>query len=122
MLPYTPLHYLLVQGHFTALIMTSGNLSEEPIAIDNADAFARLGDIADYFLVHDRDIYLRSDDSVLRMVDGRQRLIIAPGFCMKPYDEARQESLCPAGHFNHDCRVFDEPAMLPADRARWPGG
>ena len=75
MLPYTPLHYLLVQGHFTALVMTSGNLSEEPIAIDNADAFARLGHIADYFLAHDRDIYLRSDDSVLRIVDGSQRFL-----------------------------------------------
>jgi hydrogenase maturation protein HypF len=73
MLPYTPLHYLLVKDHFTALVMTSGNLSEEPIAIDNTDAFDRLRDIADYFLVHDRDIYLRSDDSVVRIVEGKQR-------------------------------------------------
>ena len=75
MLPYTPLHYLLVKDHFTALVMTSGNLSEEPIAIDNTDAFDRLRDIADYFLVHDRDIYLRSDDSVLRIVDSKQRFL-----------------------------------------------
>ncbi len=75
MLPYTPLHYLLVKDHFTALVMTSGNLSEEPIAIDNTDAFDRLRDIADYFLVHDRDIYLRSDDSVLRIVDNKQRFL-----------------------------------------------
>jgi len=73
MLPYTPLHYLLVTGHFTALVMTSGNLSEEPIAIDNQDAFARLGRIADYFMVHNRDIYLRSDDSVVQSVEGRPR-------------------------------------------------
>lgn len=75
MLPYTPLHYLLIKDHFTALVMTSGNLSEEPIAIDNTDAFDRLRDIADYFLIHDRDIYLRSDDSVLRIVDRKQRFL-----------------------------------------------
>ncbi len=75
MLPYTPLHYLLMKNHFTALVMTSGNLSEDPIAIDNEDAFDRLQDIADYFLVHDRDIYLRSDDSVLRIVDNKQRFL-----------------------------------------------
>jgi len=75
MLPYTPLHYLLVKDHFTALVMTSGNLSEEPIAIDNTDAFDRLRDIADYFLVHDRDIYLRSDDSVIRIVANKQRFL-----------------------------------------------
>ncbi len=75
MLPYTPLHYLLLKDQFTALVMTSGNLSEEPIAIDNTDAFGRLRDIADYFLVHDRDIYLRSDDSVIRIVDNKQRFL-----------------------------------------------
>jgi len=73
MLPYTPLHHLLLRNDFTALVMTSGNLSEEPIAIDNAEAFQRLGDIADYFLIHDRDIYLRSDDSIVRRAAGRTR-------------------------------------------------
>jgi len=75
MLPYTPLHYLLLSMDFTALVMTSGNLSEEPIAIENADAFKRLSDLADVFLVHDRDIYLRSDDSILRRAAGETRLI-----------------------------------------------
>jgi hydrogenase maturation protein HypF len=65
MLPYTPLHHLLLKG-FQALVMTSGNLSEEPIAIDNDEALIRLTGMADYFLVHNRDIYLRSDDSVVR--------------------------------------------------------
>ncbi|MBW2563008.1 MAG: carbamoyltransferase HypF, partial [Deltaproteobacteria bacterium] len=78
MLPYTPLHYLLlspdVTGQdFTALVMTSGNMSEEPIAIDNDDAFKRLSGIADYFLVHNRDIYLRSDDSIIRRSAGAVR-------------------------------------------------
>jgi len=75
MLPYTPLHYLLLQYGFTALVMTSGNLSEEPIAIDNEDAFKRLAGIADYFLIHDRTIYLRSDDSIVRHMAGAERFI-----------------------------------------------
>ena len=68
MLPYTPLHHLLLRGNFTALVMTSGNLRDEPIAIDNAEALRRLGACADYFLMHDRDIYLRNDDSVIKTV------------------------------------------------------
>ncbi len=75
MLPYTPLHYLLLDHDFAALIMTSGNRSEEPIAIDNADAFDRLSDIADYFLIHNRDIYLRSDDSIVKRTAGDARFI-----------------------------------------------
>lgn len=70
MLPYTPLHYLLLNHNFTALVMTSGNLSEEPIAIDNDAAFSCLDKIADYFLIHNRDIYLRSDDSIMRRSGG----------------------------------------------------
>ncbi|MDM8523233.1 carbamoyltransferase HypF [Desulfococcaceae bacterium HSG8] len=72
MLPYTPLHYLLLKylsrsdSQTTALVMTSGNMSDEPIAIENDDAFNRLPEIADYFLIHNRDIYLRSDDSIVR--------------------------------------------------------
>lgn len=73
-LPYTPLHHLLfAQGGFHALVMTSGNLSEEPIAIDNQEAVQRLGKLADYFLLHNRDILLRCDDSVVRSVGGKPR-------------------------------------------------
>jgi len=67
-LPYTPLHHLLfAAGRFQALVMTSGNISEEPIVIDNPEALARLRGIADFFLVHNRDILLRCDDSVVRV-------------------------------------------------------
>ena len=75
MLPYTPLHYLLLAHGFDALVMTSGNLSEEPIAIDNDDAFHRLAAIADYFLIHNRDIYLRSDDTIVRHAAGARRFL-----------------------------------------------
>jgi hydrogenase maturation protein HypF len=73
-LPYTPLHYLLLAaGGFKALVMTSGNLSEEPIAIDNREAIDRLNGLADCFLVHNRDILLRCDDSVVRVAGGVAR-------------------------------------------------
>jgi len=75
MLPYTPLHYLIFQQDFLALVMTSGNMTEEPVVIDNDDAFERLSPIADYLLVHNRDIYLRSDDSIVRIIDGIPRQI-----------------------------------------------
>jgi len=73
-LPYTPLHYLLfARSKLKALVMTSGNLSEEPIAIDNDEARSRLAGIADFFLVHNREILLRCDDSVVRTLGGRVR-------------------------------------------------
>ena len=75
MLPYTPLHHLLLDHGFAALVMTSANLSEEPICIDNQEAFDRLAGIADAFLVHDREIYLRSDDSIVRHSGGSVRQI-----------------------------------------------
>src|SRR5271166_5806377 len=73
-LPYTPLQYLLFAGsHFSALVMTSANLSEEPICIANDEAVRRLHRLADSFLVHNRDILLRCDDSVTRISGGRSR-------------------------------------------------
>jgi hydrogenase maturation protein HypF len=75
MLPYTPLHYLLLEkaaGFPDALVMTSGNLSEEPIATDNEEARTRLATLADAFLMHDRDIHIRCDDSVVRVFPNRQ--------------------------------------------------
>lgn len=83
MLPYTPLHHLLMaeakRHGMDALVMTSGNISDEPICLNNEEAVCRLGGsaprgaIADLMLLHDRDIYLRSDDSVVRVVDGALR-------------------------------------------------
>ncbi|NJD57406.1 MAG: carbamoyltransferase HypF [Nitrospirae bacterium] len=83
MLPYTPLHYLLffsrrisdMKALFPALVMTSGNLSEEPIIGTNADAVEKLAGTVDAFLVHDRDIFMRVDDSVVRTIarPGRHR-------------------------------------------------
>ncbi|HEV2670503.1 MAG TPA: carbamoyltransferase HypF [Gemmatimonadales bacterium] len=70
MLAYTPLHHLLCDLVRRPLVMTSGNQSEEPIAIANDDAQARLSAIADAFLLHDRDIVARYDDSVLRVAGG----------------------------------------------------
>jgi hydrogenase maturation protein HypF len=76
MLPYTPLHHLLFGGaDFDALVMTSGNISEEPIVVDNAQARERIGGVADWFLTHNRDIYMRTDDSVVRTFEGRERVL-----------------------------------------------
>lgn len=75
-LPYTPLHHLLfASGKFDALIMTSANLSEEPIAIDNDEAVRRLQGIPDAYLVHNRDILRRCDDSVVRLASARPQIL-----------------------------------------------
>jgi hydrogenase maturation protein HypF len=75
-LPYAPLqHLLFADPRVSALVMTSANLSEEPIAIDNDEALVRLGKIADAFLMHDREILQRCDDSVMAVVDGAPQLI-----------------------------------------------
>jgi hydrogenase maturation protein HypF len=81
MLPYTPLHYLLFSdspdknSEFQALVMTSGNLSEEPIVVSNAEAMIHLDGIADWFLLHNRDIAMRVDDSVVRTFEGLERVL-----------------------------------------------
>ncbi|MEP7200516.1 MAG: carbamoyltransferase HypF, partial [Chloroflexota bacterium] len=98
MLPYTPLHYLLfeafqrrrtedgrrqteakhqlsVSGHPSALVMTSGNVSDEPIAFRDDDACARLSSLADFFLTHNREIHVRCDDSVVRIVNDQELII-----------------------------------------------
>src|SRR6202034_979897 len=81
MLPYTPLHYLLfsdspeMESEWPALVMTSGNLSEEPIVVSNQEAMLQLGGVAHWFLLHNRDIFTRVDDSVTRTFEGRERVL-----------------------------------------------
>ncbi len=75
MLPYTPLHHLLLENLARPILLTSGNRSDEPQCIDNEEARERLGGIADYFLMHDRDIVNRLDDSVVRVMAEKPRLL-----------------------------------------------
>ncbi len=85
MLPYTPVHHLLLDAELKMLVMTSANFCEEPICIDIDEAEKRLNAIADYFLNHNRDIYLRSDDSVMIHLAGDPRPIRrSRGFAPQP--------------------------------------
>lgn len=107
MLPYTPLHYLLfyypsqnsyvsLQPHFEALVMTSGNISEEPIITKNEEALEKLLNVADAFLLHNRDIFMRVDDSVVRELEGKIYFIRrARGFVPKaiPLEEEMPDVL-----------------------------
>ncbi|MGR9085902.1 MAG: carbamoyltransferase HypF [Gammaproteobacteria bacterium] len=82
MLPYTPLHTLLLQDLDSPIVLTSGNISDEPQCTGNGEARRKLADIADYWLLHDRDIISRLDDSVVRVMDGRiRRLRRSRGYC-----------------------------------------
>jgi len=89
MLPYSPLHHLLLSALDEAIVLTSGNRSDEPQCTDNEDAVERLSDIADCFLLHDRPIENRIDDSVVRRMDGQLQLLrrargYAPGHIQLP--------------------------------------
>jgi hydrogenase maturation protein HypF len=121
MLPYTPIHHLLVadyarhlagDGRLAALVMTSGNVSDEPIAYQDADAIERLARIADVFLLHDRQIHARTDDSVARLVTiaGRPRAALirrARGYVPRhlelPVAAARPILACGAQQKNTFC-------------------
>jgi len=74
MLPYTPLHHLLLNGPFDVLVMTSGNYSSLPLVKENSRALSELHEIADFFLMHDREIVNRCDDSLVRIVDGEEQI------------------------------------------------
>ena len=116
MLAYTPLHHLLLRETGLPLVMTSGNLSEEPIARDNHEAQQRLSDIADYFLMHNRDIHARYDDSVAMVATGATRIIRrARGYAPHPIRlpfTARQILACGAELKNTFCLTRDEYAFL----------
>ena len=116
MLPYTPLHHILLRDTGLPLVMTSGNLSEEPIARDNDEALRRLSGIADYFLIHNRDIYSRYDDSVAIVERGTSQLIrrarsYAP-YPIRLSFEARQVLGCGAEEKNTFCLTKDNYAFL----------
>jgi hydrogenase maturation protein HypF len=88
MLPYTPLHELLfLDAPFDCLVMTSGNRSEEPIVTANDDAIRQFAGVADALLLHDRDIHMRVDDSVVRTFEGRTRMLRrSRGYAPRPID------------------------------------
>jgi hydrogenase maturation protein HypF len=75
MLPYSPLHHLLMADLGFPVIATSGNLTDEPICIDEHEALARLREIADFYLVHDRPVVRHMDDSIARILLGREQLL-----------------------------------------------
>jgi hydrogenase maturation protein HypF len=111
MLPYTPLHYLLFtncQSLFSALVLTSGNLSEEPIATGNDEARERLSKLADAFLMHDRDIHIRCDDSVVRVFEDNQKSSIKNQKLIYPIRRSRGYSPFPVK------LPFEVPQLLAA--------
>ncbi|MCL2141090.1 MAG: carbamoyltransferase HypF, partial [Dehalococcoidia bacterium] len=117
MLPYTPLHHLLIKEAGCPLIMTSGNISNEPIAADNTEACTRLNGIADYFLCHNRDIYVRYDDSVAMCVNEQPSLIrrargYAPFPLKLPFKPSRSILGCGAEMKGTFCLLRDEHAFL----------
>ena len=122
MLPYTPLHYLLFsdssksESGFAALVMTSGNLGEEPIVVSNAEALTRLDGVADWFLLHNRDIATRVDDSVVRTFECRERVLRrSRGFVPQAIDLeiSMEEILAFGGELkNTFCLTKDRYAIL----------
>lgn len=98
MLPYTPLHTLLFENGIEILIMTSANISGLPLEYDNEAAFSHLNKFVDYFLMHNRDIYVPVDDSVVRVVNGKVRIIRrARGYVPQPIIKEGIKSILACG-------------------------
>jgi hydrogenase maturation protein HypF len=116
MLPYTPLHHLLMEAARRPLVMTSGNLSEEPMVSENQEALEKLASIADRFLLHDRGIYARCDDSVVMMEDRAFRVLRrARGYAPDPVIlefETSEVLACGAEIKNTFCMTRDRYAFL----------
>ncbi len=111
MLPSTPLHHLLLAEARGPLVMTSGNVSDEPICRDNDDALQRLGDIADLFLLHDRDITSRYDDSVRRSASVvRAGRGLTPGTL--PLPEATVPGIAFGAHLKNTFALLSEGRLL----------
>jgi hydrogenase maturation protein HypF len=116
MLPYTPLHHLLFEDSLEALVMTSGNMSEEPIVSRNEDAYPRLNSLADAFLFHNRGIRTRVDDSVMQVFEGREYPVRrSRGYAPDPIELAMPlaETLACGGELkNTFCLTKDRYAIL----------
>jgi hydrogenase maturation protein HypF len=116
MLPYTPLHELLFRDGLKILVMTSGNWMEEPIIARNEEAVERLAPLVDGFLLHDREIFMRVDDSVVRAFGGKERVMRrARGFVPTPIDLGGPvpEILACGGELKHTfCLTKDRFAIL----------
>ena len=117
MLPYTPLHHLLARAVGGPMVLTSGNVSDEPIAFHDDEALARLRGIADAFLTHDRAIHIRTDDSVVRAVRGaplvaRRARGHAPQPVVVPWRLQRPVLACGAGLKNTICVARERHAFL----------
>ncbi|MGR9108551.1 MAG: carbamoyltransferase HypF [Gammaproteobacteria bacterium] len=119
MLPYTPLHHLLLKRMDRPIVLTSGNRSDEPQYTDNEEARSRLGEIADYMLCHNRDIVNRVDDSVVRVVASQTRIIRrARGFSpatldLPPGFENSPSILAMGGELkNTFCLVIHDKAII----------
>ncbi len=117
MLPYTPLHHVLLREVGLPLVMTSGNISEEPIAKDNEEAVSRLNGIADLFVLHNRDIYARYDDSVAIVERGKPQLIrrargYAPYPIHLPFRTKKQILACGAELKNTFCLTRENHAFI----------
>ncbi len=116
-LPYTPLHHLLLNGLDRPLVMTSGNISDEPICFEDDDATRRLSEIADYFLLHDRRIRMRADDSVARVLGGKEMILrrsrgYAPAPINTSFDFKRQILACGAELKNTFCLARGHHAFV----------
>ena len=117
MLPYTPLHHLLLRRLGRPIVLTSGNVSDEPIAYTDGDALARLAGIADAFLTHDRAIHIRTDDSVVRPLRGRETLLRrSRGYAPEPLGLAarlpRPVLACGAELKNTFCLAVEDRAFV----------
>jgi hydrogenase maturation protein HypF len=116
MLPYTPLHHILMSESGIPLVMTSGNLTEEPIVGKNEEALQRLAGVADFFLIHNRDIFSTYDDSITRIESDRIEILRrARGFAPYPVQlpvTSRQILACGADEKNTFCLTRDRHAFV----------
>jgi hydrogenase maturation protein HypF len=115
MLPYTPLHHILLRELANPVVATSGNLSDEPICTDERDAVSRLGGLADFFLVHDRPIARHVDDSVARVLLGREQILRrARGYAPLPVrvDPPLPSLLAVGGHLKNAVAVANHTEVF----------